>query len=129
MIKGSCLCGNITYTTNSPLGDGEICHCVQCRKSTGYALASTSVPLKSVSIKGDEFLSWYHSSEKARRGFCSNCGSTLFFDPIDKNKHDWFSIALGSIDGDTGCTIKLHIFTAEKGDYYEILDGARQNEY
>jgi hypothetical protein len=62
-----------------------------------------------------------------RRGFCSTCGSTLFFDPIDKTKHDWMGVAMGAIDSPTGSKIALHIFTAEKGDYYEIPESEKQN--
>lgn len=111
------------------MGIGEMCHCTQCRKWTGHVLASTEVPRDAISIEGEENIKWYHSSKKVRRGFCSQCGSPLFFDPIDKQKHNWISVALGAFATPTDTNIELHIFTAEKGDYYEILDGAKQNEY
>ena len=76
-----------------------------------------------------ENIAWYASSEIARRGFCAKCGSSLFFDPADKNKHDWIGISLGAFDTPTGTKLEQHIFLAEKGDYYEINDGLPQNEY
>jgi len=76
-----------------------------------------------------DHLSWYSSSEKVRRGFCSQCGSTLFFDPFEQNKHDWIGIALGAFDTPTKISLELHIFVAEKGDYYDITDGLPQNEH
>ena len=35
---------------------------------------------------------------------------------------------LGSFDTPTQTRIGLHIFVANKGDYYEITDGAPQNQ-
>ena len=80
-------------------------------------------------MRGTEHLSWFHSSEKVRRGFCIKCGTSLFFDPLDRQKHDWIAIMMGAFDTPTDTQMALHIFTAEKGDYYEITDGLPQNEH
>lgn len=129
MNKGSCLCGAVKFEVSGELGSGEMCHCSMCRKWTGHILATTAPLLESVNIDGKENIKWFKSSEKANRGFCSTCGSPLFFDPIDKIKHQWIGISLGAFDTPTNIKIEQHIFVAEKGDYYEILDGAPQNEY
>jgi hypothetical protein len=80
-------------------------------------------------LSGEKHLKWFQSSKQARRGFCSECGSVLFFDPMDKNKHSWIGISMGAFDQPTGVEMSLHIFVAEKGDYYEICDGVPQNEH
>lgn len=129
MHKGSCLCGAISFEVSGKLGPGEACHCTQCRKWAGHYLASTEVPRSALVIHTAEHLGWYSSSEKVRRGFCKQCGSTLFFDPLDQNKHDWIGIALGAFDTPTRISLELHIFVAEKGDYYDITDGLPQNEH
>jgi hypothetical protein len=72
-----------------------------------------------VQILGVEKVTWYHSSPRVRRGFCSICGCSLFFDPCDR---DWLGISMGAFDGATGTHTELHIFVAEQGDYYEITD-------
>ena len=36
---------------------------------------------------------------------------------------------MGAFDTPTETKLALHIFVAEKGDYYEISDGLPQNEY
>jgi len=69
---------------------------------------------------------WYSSSGKARRGFCSTCGSPLFFDPVHK---DWIAIAMGVFEKPTGTRLHIHIHVADKGDYYDIADGVPQNEH
>ncbi len=102
------------------------CHCVQCRKQSGHHFASGNVKKSSVSVMGGEHLTWYQSSEKVRRGFCSKCGSWFFWEPVFR---DWTSVALGSTDGGTGVRLEGHIFVAEKGDYYEIGDGLPQSEH
>ena len=127
MRRGSCLCGAVRFEVAGELGPGELCHCTRCRRWTGHVLASTEVPRSHVTIHGAEAIGWFASSSKARRGFCSRCGSVLFFDPLDQARHAWIGIALGAFDAPTGVHIERHIFTAEKGDYYEISDGAPQH--
>jgi hypothetical protein len=102
----------------------DACHCRQCRKHTGHYLASTDVPRSALTVHGAENVAWYASSEKVRRGFCSTCGSTLFWDPVHR---DWIGVAMGAFDTPTRTHLGMHIFVAEKGDYYDIADGLPQN--
>ena len=129
MLKGSCLCGAVKFTVSSELGKSDACHCVQCRKWTGHFLPSTEVNRQALQIESKDELRWYQSSDKVRRGFCAQCGSSLFFDPIDHTKHNWTAIALGAFDQPTQVTLGMHIFVAEKGDYYQLNDGLPQNQY
>jgi hypothetical protein len=87
------------------------------------------VPRSALTIHGAENIAWYHSSEKVRRGFCTKCRASLFFDPIDQNKHKRIGISMGAFDTPTKTKLALHIFVDEKGDYYEIPVGLPQNEY
>jgi len=89
MLKGSCLCGAVTFEATGPASPVEVCHCTQCRKWTGHFFANVEVPRDGLTIHGENNMTWHRSSEKVRRGFCATCGSTLFFDPIDRNKHQW----------------------------------------
>ena len=124
MHKGSCLCGAVTFEVEGELKPPDACHCVQCRKASGHFFASTDVPRERVTLHGMDKVTWFRSSEKVRRGFCSVCGSTLFFDPLQR---DWIGLAMGAFDGATGTHLGMHIFVSEKGDYYEIADGLPQN--
>ncbi len=125
MNKGSCLCGAVRFDVACALPPPDACHCTQCRKQSGHYFASTDVPRSALTIAGAENISWYRSSEKVRRGFCSTCGSSLFWDPIHK---DWIGIAMGAFEKPTGTNLRIHIFVADKGDYYEIADGLPQNQ-
>lgn len=126
MHKGSCLCGAVTFEVTGRLRPPDACHCTKCRKHSGHVFVSSDVPRESVTIRGSENLAWFRSSEKARRGFCSTCGSSLFWDPIDRTKHDWIGIAMGAFDTPTETKIGVHIFVANKGDYYDIADDVPQ---
>jgi hypothetical protein len=65
----------------------------------------------------DETLKWYVAVSGFRRGFCNECGSSLFF---EEEGGERVSIAAGSLDGPQGLKIAAHIFVSEAGDYYEI---------
>ena len=120
MKNGSCLCGAVRFSVLGELKPPDACHCVQCRKFSGHYSVSTDVPKSAITIVGAERITWYHASAKVRRGFCAQCGSCLFFDPPAK---DWIGVFMGAFDGATETHTELHIFVAEKGDYYEICDG------
>ena len=125
MHKGSCLCGKVHFEVSGELPAADACHCTQCRKHSGHFFASTDIPKSTLTIRGEENLSWYRSSAKVRRGFCSTCGSSLFWDPIER---DWIGIAMGALEAPTGVRLGMHIFVADKGDYYDITDGLPQNQ-
>ena len=82
--------------------------------------ASSNVPRTAVTIQGEDHLTWFQSSENVRRGFCSACGSSLFWDAINK---DYLGIAMGAFDTPTDTRLAINVFVAHKGDYYEITDG------
>lgn len=116
---GGCLCGAVTYSVNSPLRPVVHCHCTQCRKSSGHHVAATSAAREDLTITGT--VKWFQSSENAKRGFCPECGSNLFWDGGNT-----VSIHAGTLDGKTGLASRAHIYVADKGDYYEIADGLPQ---
>ena len=128
MPRGSCLCGAVSFEVSGELPAPDACHCSNCRKHSGHYFAASDVPRSALSLHGEENVRWYASSAKVRRGFCATCGSTLFFDPLDREKHDWIAIAMGAFDTPTHTRLKMHIFVADKGDYYEIADGLPQNQ-
>ncbi|MEO1249129.1 MAG: GFA family protein [Pseudomonadota bacterium] len=102
------------------------CHCSNCRKFTGHYEAGTDVPREQVEVAGEVNIKWFQSSYRARRGFCSICGSSMFFDVPGT---DWIGISMGAFNGPTETSLLAHIFVADKGDYYEIADGLPQHQH
>ena len=85
-------------------------------------MAAAQVTLDQMHISGEP--KWFYVSEQSRHGFCPECGSQLFW---RNDNNDYMSVTGGSIDGGVdgdkaiGTLLnKGHIFTAEKGAYYEI---------
>ena len=117
---GGCLCGGVRYRVMGPLRAIVYCHCSQCRRTSGHFVAATAVAKDALAIDADNNLEWFASSEYASRGFCRRCGSSLFWLPRSE-KH--VSIMAGTLDESTGLEAVEHIFTGDKGNYYELTDG------
>jgi hypothetical protein len=80
----------------------------------------TAVRSAHLRLVTDTGLRWVDSPESAvhaRRGFCGECGSSLFWDAPDR---DTISIAAGTLDSPTGLETFKQIYTEDAGDYYEI---------
>jgi hypothetical protein len=122
--KGSCLCGAVSFEVAGPLPPPDACHCSICRKVSGHYWSGSDVKRTALTIRGEEHVKWFQSSPKVRRGFCSTCGCPLFFDPPHK---DWIGVSMGAFEKPTDTKLAIHIFVADKGDYYEIADGLPQN--
>ncbi|WP_420410720.1 GFA family protein [Roseibium sp.] len=116
-MKGSCLCGCVSYEVTGPLRPVIACHCIQCRKTSGHFVAASQAAKGDLHITGSEHLTWFRSSETAKRGFCAVCGSQMFWEPDGKGV---VSIMAGTLDGATGLHIDSHIYCESKGDYYEL---------
>lgn len=124
--KGSCLCGAITFEIHGPLSDVINCHCSQCRKQTGHYYATTTVQSKDLKFTSPQAdLSWYMASPNAKRGFCKQCGSALFWK--DEPEKPYIAIMAGALDEPSGLETKAHIFCADKGDFYDITDDLPQH--
>jgi hypothetical protein len=122
MATGRCLCGAVSYEVQGPLRDVLICHCGECRRWHGHVSASTAARRTDLIVTEDRGLHWIqspHSDARARRGFCAECGSSLFWDPPGR---DTISIAAGTLDGETGLRTASHWFVSQAGDYYELPD-------
>ncbi len=118
---GRCECGQVAFTVTNARPTVTMCHCSQCRRMSGHHWAATHALWSDLSFTNDAGLTWYTSSDWAKRGFCSACGSSLFY---RLNDEDGVGIAAGCLDGPTGFIAGKHIFTADKGDYYTIANDA-----
>jgi len=119
MHTGSCECGAVRFRVNGPMRKVIACHCSQCRKTSGHYWAATSVARQDLTITRGDGLKWFLSSDHARRGFCVDCGASLFW---QEDGSEMISIGAGTLDGKTGLVCEKHIFVADKGDYYGIPD-------
>lgn len=116
--RGGCLCGAVRYAIRGPLrAKVTACHCRTCRRFSGGIWTGTAVERKSLVFERDEGLKWFRSSEHARRGFCAQCGSSLFWEADDE---PFMSLAAGSIDEPTGLTLATHSWLEEDADFWRF---------
>jgi hypothetical protein len=113
----------VRYRANGVGRELGECHCAQCRKQAGHRHASAYTTQDNVAIEGADAITWFRASPLAERGFCSTCGSHLFWkaSPVD-----YIGIAAASIDDPSGLRLAKHIFVADKPAYYDIDDGLPQ---
>ena len=121
-FAGQCLCGAVRFAGRHGQTAFRACHCSQCRRWSGHVWAGFT-PAELV-IEPTEALRWYRSSDRAERGFCAECGSSLFWRAIGIEAID---VAPGAVNPPTGVRLAGHIFVADKGDYYSIADGLPQS--
>ena len=114
---GGCLCGAVRYEAIGALRDVVVCHCRMCRKAHGHIGAYTASARDALRLVEGRGLKWYRSSAQALRGFCSECGATLFW---EGDGRDTMSIAAGTLDEPTGLATALQIHVASAGDYYPV---------
>lgn len=115
-IAGKCLCGTVQFSVED-VHEIDVCHCTMCRKWNGGPFVGADIR-GSVTFQSDDALTWYASSDWAKRGFCSKCGSSLFYKLNDRD--DFWSISAGLFDLPTGLSIGKEIFVDEKPDYYNF---------
>jgi len=121
--SGGCLCGGVAYVGRGVPGVQE-CHCSLCNRWCGGPFNAVLFPA-GVEITKDDTLSWYASSAWAQRGFCTTCGSDLFW-----KSGDAMAAALGTLDdySDLPGPMKQHIFWDQKPPAISVGDDAPKIE-
>ena len=82
-LSGGCQCGAVRFRLEGAPGTSSVCYCRMCQKaSASHALGLVSVGKDGMTwTRGEP--SWFQSSNAARRGFCSACGTPLAYDAPD----------------------------------------------
>ena len=121
---GSCLCGAVRYEVRGLLRNVINCHCSKCRRTHGHTAAYTSVQREDLVLTKQGGLKWYRSltdeTPNVHRGFCKECGSSLFWDP--KGISEYIAISAGTLTSPTGLKTISHVWLSQAGDYYIITD-------
>lgn len=112
-----------------PLRDVLLCHCSECRRWAGHVWAASAALFGDLTFTEDRGLRWIDSPDSAhdaRRGFCSECGSSLFWHAPRRER---VSIAAGCLDAPTGIQTMGQIWVASAGDYYELDERIPSHRY
>lgn len=125
MITGGCFCGRVRYRITAPLGPGRSCHCSRCRKAfSGAGSAYAEVADGAFAwVSGEDNLGRFATAPGWGLCFCRTCGSTLCGTAGDRIH----GVTLGSVDGDPGVRIEMHLFVGSKAPWDHIGGPAPQH--
>lgn len=101
LIKGSCLCGAVTYEARAPFKAMVHCHCSRCRKAsgTGHATNLMVAPDQFHWLSGEKGIKDYElpTAKSFGKWFCGQCGSPV---PRRSRNGKVMIIPAGSLDTD-----------------------------
>jgi len=124
--NGSCLCQAVTVEVEEPSTDMGACHCSTCRKWAGGPYLALDCGVGKLTIRGEKNITRYNSSDWAERGFCSACGTHLFYRLKEKNQ---YMMPVGLFDlGTDENQIKFdhQIFVEENPPYYNFANETKK---
>jgi hypothetical protein len=114
---GQCLCGGVRFTVTGDLRDVVNCHCHRCRRWTGHHMAATAAESDAVVVEDDSgTLTWFAPVPEAEYGFCSRCGSSLFWRRAGATR---LSISAGVLEPPTGLRTSEAWWVDEASDYHD----------
>lgn len=121
-FTGGCLCGAVRFRAEGPSLFCCHCHCKYCRLAHGAAFVTwLGVRDEAFTLTdGEDSLRWYASSRQSRRGFCRECGTTLFY--ASELCPGEMHIARALIEGDVDRRPSQHIFADHAVDWITLED-------
>jgi hypothetical protein len=121
-VRGSCLCGRVTFEVELPFRRANHCHCSRCRKHSGtFGLTQARVPRSQLKLlSGEESIRIFRPESGNAKAFCAECGSSLF--GADWPDGEEVSVRLGSLDGDPQIRPQYHTFVASRASWDELPD-------
>jgi hypothetical protein len=119
IVRGSCLCGSVTYEASKPFEMFVNCHCSRCRKASGTAHTTNAV------VRPGAFR-WTQGQDRVVRfdlttarsfatSFCEVCGAPL---PHFTRSGRQVIIPGGSFDDDPDVIPTLHECWASRASWY-----------
>ena len=111
--SGGCQCGAVRFRVTS-LGRPSICHCRMCQKAFGGFFGPLVTARDAVWTRGAP--KWFASSNRARRGFCGECGTPLAYE----TKYG-LELAIGAFDDPTVAAPLIQVNMNDKLAFFDGL--------
>lgn len=121
-VSGHCLCRAVTYKATASNADVSACHCGMCRRWTGGPLLYIHVDGRPT-FTGEDAIGVFRSSDIGERGFCSKCGSILFWRAVGQGS---YTFTAGSLDDQTSLAFTREIFIDDKPPYYDFANATQR---
>jgi len=112
--KAECLCGSVKITAKQINPRFTVCHCDSCRTWGGAPFFAVQCGTD-VEIEGSEKIKVYESSTWASRGFCSGCGTHLFY---KLKKSGEYNMPVGMFKNLEGLEMNMQYFSDQRPEYY-----------
>jgi hypothetical protein len=117
-LKGSCLCGAVTFEVQPPFPRMVHCHCSRCRKATGTGHATNLYvqPDQLKWLSGQASIARYDlpSARSFAKWFCAQCGSPL---PRITRSGKTAVVPAGSLDTAPPLAPTDHIFWGSRASW------------
>ena len=122
LFTGACLCGDIRFEARGHPSAVNHCHCVQCQRASGAAMATWATwPRGAVRMLAGAAAD-FESSPGIRRSFCARCGSTLFWRRAAREPAE-LDIAAGTLDQADLLVPSEHLFVDSRRRWLPLCDG------
>ena len=119
-VNGGCLCGRVRFRVSGPFDEFHLCHCSQCRRSTGSAHAANifTRPDRIEWLAGEDMVTRYLPDQPGviSKAFCSHCGSLVPYTSLQSGR---LIIPAGSLESDPGIRPDDNIFWDDRADWYD----------
>jgi hypothetical protein len=112
--SGGCQCGAVRFRA-SKFGRSSICHCRMCQKAFGAFFGALVTAHDLDWTRGAPH--YFASSNKARRGFCAECGTPLTFE-YDGGPPE---VAVGAFDNPAVVAPTLQVNPTDKLAFFDGL--------
>lgn len=125
-LSGKCFCGAVEYAVEDAFVYAAICHCSNCRRTTGSAFKPfAGIPREKLALtKGADSLLIYGGPDN-HDAHCRACGSLLY---SLVREAAWVHVAMGTLMDAPAIRPTHHIFVGSKAPWYEITDDLPQYE-
>lgn len=118
-LSGSCLCGTVTFVIDDAFDHFQLCHCIQCQKTTGSAHASNlfTDPQGITWLSGQEDIARFDvEGRRISNAFCRRCGSRV---PYLSLSGDVLAVPAGSLNDKPALAPQANIFWPERAGWYD----------
>lgn len=112
--KTNCLCGAVKIVVEEVDPKFTVCHCQSCRTWGGAPFFALKCGTK-VKIEGDDKVKMYQSSSWASRGFCTECGTHLFYKLTATGE---YNMPVGLFANLPGLEMDMQYFSDMRPSYY-----------
>ena len=122
---GGCQCGNVRYRATAMLDNAHLCHCRMCQKAMGGLFAALVAAPNNALIFTRGVPATFRSSDHVERGFCSACGTPLFFRSDNAGRTN---LTMGSLDAPAAFPPKAQTGTESRVPWWSGLNQMASDE-